>query len=132
MRGVPRSGLWSEERFTSSGIGSERAKVASVAEGKPPASRGPPVIGGAAEEGGGGKGKRPRDFSRGRLVQPMASRTCHDERSNSGLCYPAASFMISAIAVSTSWAIPESDGSLNIGSSIVGLSVSSTTSLPSA
>src|SRR4030066_2560794 len=41
MRGVPRSGLWSEEGIASSGTGSERAQVASVAEGKPPASRSP-------------------------------------------------------------------------------------------
>ena len=41
MRGVPRSGLWSEGEIASSGIGSERSKVASVAEGKPPASQGP-------------------------------------------------------------------------------------------
>ena len=48
-RGVPRSGLWSEEwesprsgvRYAS-GTGSERAKVASVAEGKPPRALGPP------------------------------------------------------------------------------------------
>ena len=43
MRGVPRSGLWSEEKIASSGTGSERTKVASVAEGKPPASQGPSV-----------------------------------------------------------------------------------------
>jgi len=43
MRGVPRSGLWSEEWESprsgvrdASGTGSERAEVASVAEGKPP------------------------------------------------------------------------------------------------
>ena len=41
MRGVPQSGLWSEEEVASSGTGSERAKVASVAEGKTPASQGP-------------------------------------------------------------------------------------------
>jgi hypothetical protein len=46
--------------------------------------------------------------------------------------YFAASCMISVTAVSTSCARPESDGSLNIGSSIVGLRVSSTTSWPSA
>jgi len=38
MRGVPRSGLWSEEEIASSGTGSERAQVASVAKRKPPAS----------------------------------------------------------------------------------------------
>ena len=32
------SGLWSEEEFASSGTGSERAQVASVAKRKPPAS----------------------------------------------------------------------------------------------
>jgi hypothetical protein len=38
QRGVPRSGLWSEIPDFASGTGSERAKVASVAERKPPAS----------------------------------------------------------------------------------------------
>jgi hypothetical protein len=38
QRGVPRSGLWSEIPDFSSGTGSERVKVASVAERKPPAS----------------------------------------------------------------------------------------------
>jgi len=38
QRGVPRSGLWSEGEIASSGTGSERAKIASVAAGKPPAS----------------------------------------------------------------------------------------------
>ncbi|MDH3237376.1 MAG: prepilin-type N-terminal cleavage/methylation domain-containing protein [Deltaproteobacteria bacterium] len=38
QRGVPRSGLWSEAEIASSGTGSERAEVASVAERKPPAS----------------------------------------------------------------------------------------------
>jgi hypothetical protein len=48
MRGVPRSGLWSEISDFESGTGSERAKVASVAEGNPqrarvlfPSSKGP-------------------------------------------------------------------------------------------
>ena len=41
MRGVPQSGLWSEEAIASSGTGSERAEVASVALGNPPASQGP-------------------------------------------------------------------------------------------
>jgi len=39
MRGVPRSGLWSESSDFASGTGSERAKVASVAEGNPPRAR---------------------------------------------------------------------------------------------
>jgi hypothetical protein len=43
MRGVPRSGLWSEEEIAWSGTGSERAKVASVASGNSPASQGPPM-----------------------------------------------------------------------------------------
>ncbi|MGB3400246.1 MAG: hypothetical protein WBA34_08770, partial [Candidatus Deferrimicrobiaceae bacterium] len=38
QRGVPRGGLWSEEEIASSGTGSERAKIASVAVRKPPAS----------------------------------------------------------------------------------------------
>src|SRR4030067_753093 len=38
MRGGRRGGPWSEEEIASSGTGSERAKVASVAERKPPAS----------------------------------------------------------------------------------------------
>ena len=41
MRGGPQSGLWSEEAIASSGTGSERAEVASVALGNPPASQGP-------------------------------------------------------------------------------------------
>lgn len=41
MRVVPRSGLWSEVLNLASGTGSERAEVASVAEGKPSASRSP-------------------------------------------------------------------------------------------
>jgi len=41
MRGVPRSGLWSEGEIASSGTGSERAQVASVAEGNPLRARGP-------------------------------------------------------------------------------------------
>jgi|GEM_PF-1727079 len=52
QRGVPRSGLWSEEwesprsgvRYAS-GTGSERAKVASVAERNPPRALGPSVAG---------------------------------------------------------------------------------------
>ena len=36
MRGVPQSGLWSEEEIASSGTGSERAKVASVAGAEAP------------------------------------------------------------------------------------------------
>jgi len=36
MRGVPQSGLWSEEELASSGTGSERAKVASVAGAEGP------------------------------------------------------------------------------------------------
>ncbi len=42
MRGVPRSGLWSEISDFASGTGSERAKVASVAEGNPPRASVPP------------------------------------------------------------------------------------------
>ncbi len=57
QRGVPRSGLWSEEwesprsgvRYAS-GTGSERAKVASVAEGNPPLARALPLE--AASPGG--------------------------------------------------------------------------------
>jgi len=41
MRGVPQSGLWSEEAIASSGTGSERAEVASVALGNPPRARVP-------------------------------------------------------------------------------------------
>src|SRR3990172_10787410 len=41
MRGVPQSGLWSEGEVASSGTGSERAKVASVAVAEAPASQGP-------------------------------------------------------------------------------------------
>ena len=41
MRGGRRGGLWSEEEIASSGTGSERAKVASVAEGTPPRAGGP-------------------------------------------------------------------------------------------
>jgi hypothetical protein len=40
MRGVPQSGLWSEEEVASSGTGSERAMVASVAVAESPASPG--------------------------------------------------------------------------------------------
>jgi len=40
MRGVPRSGLWSEVPNPASGTGSERAEVASVAEWNPPRARG--------------------------------------------------------------------------------------------
>ena len=40
MRGVPQSGLWSEEEIASSGTGSERAKVASVAVAEAPARQG--------------------------------------------------------------------------------------------
>ena len=47
------------------------------------------------------------------------------------LGYFAASRMISSIAVSTSSAVAESDGSSNIFSIVVGLMVSRTTSLPS-
>jgi hypothetical protein len=38
MRGVPRSGVWSEAKIASSGTRSERAKVANVAEWNHPAS----------------------------------------------------------------------------------------------
>ncbi|MGB6410468.1 MAG: hypothetical protein WBF16_04635 [Candidatus Deferrimicrobiaceae bacterium] len=55
--GVPRSGLWSEEWelprsgvLYASGTGSERAKVASVAEGNPPRARALPLE--AASPGG--------------------------------------------------------------------------------
>jgi len=48
-RGVPRRGLWREADIASSGTGSERAKVASVAAGKPPASRRPRSLKGARE-----------------------------------------------------------------------------------
>jgi hypothetical protein len=41
MRGVVHSGLWSEVPASASGTGSERTEVASVAEDKPPARRGP-------------------------------------------------------------------------------------------
>ena len=47
-------------------------------------------------------------------MQPMADPTFREVRSNRGRSYPAASFMISAIADSTSRATPERDGSLNI------------------
>jgi hypothetical protein len=40
--GSPRGGLWSENPDFASGTGSERAKVANVAEGTSPASQGPP------------------------------------------------------------------------------------------
>ncbi len=50
MRGVPRSGLWSESSDFASGTGSERAKVASVAEGNPPRARALPLE--AASPGG--------------------------------------------------------------------------------
>jgi len=36
MRGVPQSGLWSEVKIALSGTGSERAKVASVADAEAP------------------------------------------------------------------------------------------------
>ena len=57
QRGVPRSGLWSEEwesprsgvRYAS-GTGSERAKVASVAERNPPRALGPSVAGSRRKE----------------------------------------------------------------------------------
>ena len=42
MRGGPRSGLWSEEDIGSSGTGSGRAKIASVAERNPPREPGYP------------------------------------------------------------------------------------------
>ena len=45
MRGVPRGGLWSEISDSASGTGSERAKVASVAEWNPPASPGSKGLG---------------------------------------------------------------------------------------
>ena len=49
MRGVPRSGLWSEADIASSGTGSERAKVASVAAEKPPREPEAPVAGRSRE-----------------------------------------------------------------------------------
>ncbi|MGB3096516.1 MAG: hypothetical protein WBB46_07300, partial [Candidatus Deferrimicrobiaceae bacterium] len=63
QRGVPRSGLWSEEwesprsgvRYAS-GTGSERAKVASVAERNPPRARVLPLE--AASPGGLPVGRR--------------------------------------------------------------------------
>src|SRR3970282_1969296 len=45
MRGVPQSGLWSEEEVASSGTGSERAQVASVADAEAPREPGSPVVG---------------------------------------------------------------------------------------
>jgi hypothetical protein len=44
MRGVPQSGLWSEEELASSGTGSERAKVASVAVAESPREPGSPDV----------------------------------------------------------------------------------------
>ncbi|HJX74391.1 MAG TPA: hypothetical protein VJ307_09570, partial [Candidatus Deferrimicrobiaceae bacterium] len=41
MRGVPRSGLWSEEEIASSGTGSERAQGRERSRGDPSASQGP-------------------------------------------------------------------------------------------
>ena len=41
MRGVPQSGLWSEEAIASSGTGSERAQGRERSRGDPSASQGP-------------------------------------------------------------------------------------------
>ncbi|MGA6993233.1 MAG: hypothetical protein WBX50_04965, partial [Candidatus Deferrimicrobiaceae bacterium] len=43
MRGVPQSGLWSESPALASGTGSERSKVASVADADAPRDPGSPV-----------------------------------------------------------------------------------------
>ncbi len=67
QRGVPRSGLWSEEwesprsgvRYAS-GTGSERAKVASVAERNPPRAFGPSVAGSLFRNGPPDAGLPPR------------------------------------------------------------------------
>src|SRR3972149_2329157 len=58
LRGVPRSGLWSEGEIASSGTGSERAQGRECSERKPPASPSaelPPVRG----YPGGGSVRRP-------------------------------------------------------------------------
>jgi len=48
MRGVPRSGLWSEVLSPASGTGSERAKGRERSGEESPASQGPSSAGGEA------------------------------------------------------------------------------------